>query len=99
MKREGPTAEELQKVKAGLELRAISRLQSNLAKANILNEGSVFHDDPGYFQKDLASTQAVTAADVRRVANKYLGATAASSSASSPWASWTWRPSPTRAPT
>jgi zinc protease len=73
MRRQGPTAEELQKVKAGLELQTISRMQSDLAKANMLNEGSVFHDDPGYFQKDLASTQAVTAADVKRVANKYLG--------------------------
>jgi zinc protease len=72
MKQDGPTAEELQKVKAGLELRAISALQSNLAKADILNEGSAFHDDPGAFQKDLAATQAVTAADVRRVANQYL---------------------------
>ncbi|MCG6958156.1 MAG: insulinase family protein [Gemmatimonadetes bacterium] len=72
MKRDGPTAEELQKVKAGLELQTVSRLQSNLAKANLLEEGSVFHDDPGYFQKDLANTLAVTADDVKRVANKYL---------------------------
>ncbi len=72
LKREGPTAQELQKVKAGLELRAISNLQSNLAKADMLNEGSVFHDDPNQFQTDLANTQAVTAADVRRVANRYL---------------------------
>jgi zinc protease len=71
-KAEGPTPEELQKAKAGLELRAISALQSNLAKADILNEGSVFHDDPGEFQKDLSATRAVTAADVRRVANRYL---------------------------
>jgi len=74
LKREGPTAQELQKVKAGLELRAISSLQSNLAKADMLNEGSVFHNDPDQFQKDLANTQAVTAADVQRVANRYLTA-------------------------
>ncbi len=72
LKREGPTARELQKVKAGLELRAISRLQSNLAKADILNEGSVFHDDPAYFQTDLTRTRAVSADDVKRVANQYL---------------------------
>ncbi len=72
LKREGPTARELQKVKAGLELRAISRLQSNLAKADILDEGSVFHDDPAYFQTDLARTRAVSADDVKRVANRYL---------------------------
>ncbi len=73
LKREGPTADELQKVKAGLELQTVSRLQSDLAKADMLDEGSVFHDDPGYFQKDLAHTLAVTAADVKRVANRYLG--------------------------
>jgi zinc protease len=72
LKREGPTARELQKVKAGLELRAISRLQSNLAKADILDEGSAFHDDPAFFQTDLARTQAVSADDVKRVANQYL---------------------------
>ncbi len=72
LKREGPTARELQKVKAGLELRAISSLQSDLGKADMLAQGSVFHDDPGYFRTDLARTQAVTAADVKRVATRYL---------------------------
>ncbi|MDE3217084.1 MAG: insulinase family protein, partial [Gemmatimonadota bacterium] len=72
LKREGPTARELQKVKAGLELGAISSLQSNLGKAEMLDQGSVFHGDPGYFRTDLARTQAVTAADVKRVANRYL---------------------------
>ncbi len=72
MKAEGPTAEELQKVKAGLELGAISRLQSNLARADALAEGSVFHDDPGAFLTDLQRLQAVTAADVQRVARHYL---------------------------
>jgi len=69
---EGPTADELQKAKAGLELRTISALQSNLAKADMLDEGSVFHDDPGHFREDLAATRAVTAEDVKRVANRYL---------------------------
>lgn len=72
LKREGPSAEELQKAKAGLELRAIAALQSNLGKAEMLNAGSVFHDDPAQFQEDLAATSAVTAEDVRRVANRYL---------------------------
>jgi zinc protease len=72
LKRDGPTTEELQKAKAGLELRAIAALQSNLAKAEILEEGSVFRDDPAQFQKDLAATRAVTVGDVQRVANRYL---------------------------
>ncbi len=74
LRREGPTERELQKVKAGLELGAISRLQSNLAKADILDAGSVFHGDPAHFRTDLASTQAVSTADVQRVANQYLTA-------------------------
>jgi len=72
LRRDGTTPEELQKAKAGLELRAIAALQSNLAKAEMLAEGSVFQDDPAQFQKDLAATRAVTVADVQRVANRYL---------------------------
>ena len=71
---EGPTADELQKAKAGLELRTIAALQSNLAKADMLDEGSTFHDDPGHFREDLAATRAVTAADVKRVVDRYLTA-------------------------
>jgi zinc protease len=72
MRKEGPTAEELQKVKAGLELGAISRLESTLGKADMLNSGSVFFNDPNYYRTSLDKTMAVSAADVKRVANKYL---------------------------
>ncbi|AHG88350.1 peptidase M16 domain protein [Gemmatirosa kalamazoonensis] len=74
LKREGPTAEEIAKAKAGLEFGFVNGLQSNLGKAEILNSGAVFHGDPGYFQQEYAALKAVTAADVQRVANKYLGA-------------------------
>ncbi len=70
---EGPTAEEMQKAKAGLEFGFVSQLQSNLGKGEILNDGAVFHGDAGYYKKQYARLKAVTAADVRRVANKYLG--------------------------
>jgi len=72
LRRDGPTPDELQKAKAGLELRAIAALQSDLAKAEMLAEGSVFHGDPAQFQKDLAATRAVTVDDVQRVASRYL---------------------------
>lgn len=72
LKAEGPTQEELQKTKAGLEFGYVSALQSNLGKAEILNDGQVFHDDAGYYKKEYARLKAVTAADVKRVANKYL---------------------------
>ena len=64
---EGPTAEELQKAKSGLELGFVRGLESNLGKANQLLYGAVFHDNPGYFSTDYQKTLSVTAADVKRV--------------------------------
>ena len=69
---EGPTAEELQKAKSGLELNFLRGLESNLGKADRLNSGAVFYGDPGYFSTDYQKTLAVTAADVKRVAAQYL---------------------------
>jgi len=69
---EGPTAEELQRAKAGLELGFLRGLESNLGKADQLLDGAVFHGDAGYYSSDYQKTLAVTAADVKRVAAKYL---------------------------
>src|SRR6476660_154511 len=69
---EGPTAEELQKAKSGLELSFLRGLESNLGKANQLISGAVFYGNPGQFSTDYQKTLAVTAADVKRVANQYL---------------------------
>jgi len=69
---EGPTAEELQKAKSGLELSFLRGLESNLGKANQLIEGAVFYGDAGQFRNDYQKTMAVTAADVKRVAAQYL---------------------------
>ncbi|HEY0765310.1 MAG TPA: pitrilysin family protein [Pyrinomonadaceae bacterium] len=69
---EGPTPEELQKAKAGLELNFLRGLESNLGKANQLISGAVFYNNPGQFSVDYQKTLAVTAADVKRVANQYL---------------------------
>ena len=72
MKSEGPTAEEIQKATAGEELGFVRGLESNLGKAMRLSDGAGFHGDPGYFRTEYMKGQAVTAADVKRVANKYL---------------------------
>lgn len=72
LKSEGPTAEEMQKAGSGLELNFLRGLESNLGKANRLIDGAVFHGDPGHFKTDYQKTLAVTAADVKRVANQYL---------------------------
>jgi zinc protease len=69
---EGPTAEELQKAKSGLELNFLRGLESNLGKAEQLNSGSVFFGNAGYFSTNYQKTLAVTAADVKRVATQYL---------------------------
>jgi len=69
---EGPTAEELQKAKSGLELNFLRGLESNLGKANQLINGAVFYGNAGQFRTDYQKTMAVTAADVKRVASLYL---------------------------
>ena len=73
-KKEGPTADELARAKAGLEFQFVAGLQSNLGKAETLLSGQVFHGDAGTYKAEYARFKAITAADVKRVANKYLGA-------------------------
>ncbi|HEY2825385.1 MAG TPA: pitrilysin family protein [Gemmatimonadales bacterium] len=73
-KAEGPTADEMARSAAGLEFQFVSQLESNLGKAEILEDGLVFHHDAGFFHTQYEQLRAVTAADVKRVANKYLGA-------------------------
>jgi zinc protease len=69
---EGPTAEELQRAKSGLELNFVRGLESNLGKSNQLLYGAVFHNNPGQFSIEYQQTLAVTAADIKRVAAQYL---------------------------
>jgi len=40
----------------------------------VLLDGSVFHGDANRFKRDYAKLKAVSADDIKRVANKYLGA-------------------------
>ena len=72
LKTEGPTAEEIQKATAGEELDFVRSLESNLGKAFRLSDGAGYHGDAGYFRTEYKKTLSVTAADVKRVANKYL---------------------------
>ena len=72
LKTEGPTAQEIQKATAGEELNFIRSLESNLGKALRLSDGAGYHGDAGYFRTEYRKTLGVTAADVKRVANKYL---------------------------
>jgi zinc protease len=73
IKRDGPTADEMTRAKAGDELSFISGLESSLNKSLTLVSNEAFFGDPAYsFKVEYPKQQAVTAADVRRVANKYL---------------------------
>ena len=72
LQRDGPTAEEVARAKAGIELGFVSGLESNLQKAEILSDGFVFHADPGYYRKSYSEAESVTTAEVQRVAKQYL---------------------------
>jgi zinc protease len=72
LKAEGPTKEEIERATAGLEFDFVSGLQSNLGKSMTLADGAGLHNSPGYFQTEYQKMLAVTPADVKRVANKYL---------------------------
>ena len=73
IKRDGPTPDEVTRAKAGDELDFISGLESNLNKAITLSSSEAFFGDPARsFKVDYVKQQAVTAADIKRVANKYL---------------------------
>jgi zinc protease len=72
LKRDGPMPEEIARAKAGFEFDFVNGLQSNLGKAFRLADGAGFHGDPGYVQIEYQKALAVTPADVKRVANKYL---------------------------
>ena len=72
---DGPTAEEVEAAMATTLTRSILGLQ-NLGGfggvADTLNEYNQYTGDPGYLTKDLAAKQAVTAADAKAAAARYL---------------------------
>jgi zinc protease len=72
LKQDGPTDEEIRRALAGEELGFLRGLESNLGKAMQLCDGAGFHGDAGFFKTAFRKSQAVTSADVKRVANKYL---------------------------
>lgn len=73
LKHEGPTAEEMQRALAGIEFGFVSSLESQFGKAETLLRGAVTHGDPAYYRTQYNRMRAITAADVKRVANTYLG--------------------------
>jgi len=74
MKAEGPTADEVRKAKNSDESALILGLQAPGRKADFLNQMNVEYGDPLAYKKEMTKLFAVTAEDVKRVANKYLTA-------------------------
>lgn len=72
LKKDGVTDNEVRKAQNAEESQLIVGLESTTRKADFLNANNVFDGDPQAYKKDLVELFAVTAADVKRVANTYL---------------------------
>jgi zinc protease len=69
---EGPTAAEMTAAKNGVEANFVNSLASTLGKADRLNSYLTFNGKADLFNEDLARYRAVTADDIRRVAETYI---------------------------
>ncbi len=69
---DGPTDEEMQAARNGIESSFVFRLSSTAGKANQLNDYNTFRGTPDMFNRDMARFTAVTADDVKRVAMTWL---------------------------
>ena len=69
---EGPTPAEMARAKNGNEARSVYQLQTLLGKADRINQYLTERGTPDMFNQDLAHYNAVTAADVKRVAATYI---------------------------
>jgi zinc protease len=72
----GPTTEELERQKARIEYGSVSRLQSILTKADILNRYEFYFGEPNSFERDLNRYRNATPEMVRAQANEVLTANA-----------------------
>ena len=70
---EGPTAEELERVKITTYGDTVRMLESLYLRAMMLAGGMIGADNPGQFERDQAAFEAVQAADVLAAANQWLG--------------------------
>jgi zinc protease len=68
----GISQDDLNRIKAGLEVGFYGNIQSVLGKAIQLGEYNTYTNDPGFIHQDIANIQAVTTDDVMRVYNRYI---------------------------
>ena len=72
IKKEAPAADEITRAKNVIEAGTIFGLQTVLSKGRQISGYAGYLGKPDYFQADLDRYANVTAADIQRVANKYL---------------------------
>ncbi len=73
----GPSRDELQRVKAQTQaafVRGVERVGGFGGKSDILAEGAVFADDPGFFAQELSRVRTATAREIRDAARRWLAA-------------------------
>jgi zinc protease len=68
----GVTAKELADAKVRYRSNFYNQLESTFGKAHLLSSLALFRDDPSYINKVLEPYEAVTAAQIKTVAKKYL---------------------------
>ncbi|MCI5048136.1 MAG: insulinase family protein [Aquisalinus sp.] len=68
----GISQDDLDRIKAGLEVDFYDNIQSALGKAIQLGEYNLFTGDPGYINKDISQILGVTTDDVMRVYETYI---------------------------
>lgn len=69
-----PTQQEVDRAKRYAVVGTITGLESTEARADVLAQGQTFYGDPLHYQVELRNAEAVTPADVERVARHYLTA-------------------------
>ena len=74
MQKSGISARELQKAINSEVMGTVSTLATNQGRASSIATGALFYNDPKRVRTDLQKYQEVTPADIKRVANEYLGA-------------------------
>lgn len=72
VKNRGVTSKELQKAVNQLVVDVVSDLATNNGRAREIAQGALFYDDPLHALAELERYRRVSAADIKRVANRYL---------------------------
>jgi zinc protease len=70
--KDGPTADELERVRTGIRAAFVRGLERVNTQASILAEGQLYQGDPGAYLKDFDALMAATPASVRASAGKWI---------------------------